>query len=254
MSWFTKIAQQQLFPFMPNTEEPVNYVHDVFPEYVEDYFDEELLEAYLDNNQNPEPLLDKHNIQYDIHTFPTGKQAMTIELSDDPSKWYVVEKENNTYSYYRDAYDWVRDKVSNSFEYFDEEEDFWKGIGPGAIVYHATEEENAESILQNGLEARDQTRGIANRSTGPAVMASWQTEATSSYGDHIFAINLGQMKQDGYMPNVQQEDPISEAEAEQALARGIGIKDHDVDVESGIDPDTVVIFGDIPPKYLELFE
>ena len=60
------------------------------------------------------------------------------------------------------------------------------------------------------------------------------------------------MKQDGYMPVVTQEEPIEEYEAYMLLASKLGIEDYHRDLESGIEEDTIVIHGAIPPKYLSV--
>lgn len=223
------------------------------PAEYEDYFDADVLEWYLDGNnlQKALELAEKH-AAYEEHSFPTGKKVITIELSDDPSEWYIVETEGEKVYYTKDAYQWVRDNVDNYTDYYPEPGDFWEDIGPGAVVYHGTDPENVKSIMKHGLKPMDRTRGISNRSTGPAVFTTWNQTITESYGTAVFVIDLAQMKQDGYMPSAEMETPISDSQWEESLAHGIGLTDYYAEVEQGIDMDTVVIYGRIPPKYLRL--
>lgn len=222
------------------------------PTEYEDYFDTDVLEWYLDNNlQIALELAEKH-AAYEEHSFPTGKKVITIELSDDPSEWYIVETEGQKVYYTKDAYEWVRDNADNYNDYYPEPADFWEDIGPGAVVYHGTVPENVQPIMKHGLKPMNKTRGISNRSTGTAVFATWNEELTDSYGTAVFEIDLAQMKQDGCMPPVEMETPVSEAQWEESLAHGIGLTDYYAEIEQGIDMDTVVIYGTIPPKYLRL--
>lgn len=133
------------------------------------------------------------------------------------------------------------------------EENFWEGVSEGQEVYHATNEDNVESILKNGLRAECVTRGISNRGMACAVFASYNEDAIESYGDAVFAINIGKMAQDGFTPDVSGEDPIQEATQRQAIAYRLGIFDADFSdsySSDGLDEDTIAIFSNIPAKYL----
>lgn len=222
----------------------------------ENHYDNEVLEWYLDNNNwnAVVNLLQKHKIPYNTHVFPTGVNVITIEETEEPSDWYVVEIQNNQINWQQDARQWVRDNVDYSYLYIPEDSgaEFWDELGDNAVAYHRTVEENVQSIQKHGLLPKNNTRGMSNANTGSAVFASWDYENTTSYGEYIFEINLSRMKQDGYMPQVSQEEPVAEGEVEGALAHGIGISDYYVEIEQGIDSDTIVIFGKIPPKYLRL--
>jgi hypothetical protein len=224
----------------------------------ENYYDDDVLEWYLDNSNwaSLEQLLEKHQIDWEEHEFPTGKKVITIEPTKEPSEWYVVEvEENGKIGWTQDAYKWVRDSVDQSFEYIPEKsgDQFWEEIGEGAVAYHRTDEENLASIQEHGLLPEDKTRGLSNRGTGPAVFASWSPEL-DMYGALTLEINLYQMKLDGYMPGVQQEEPVAEGEVEQSLAHGIGITDYYAEIEQGIDEETIVIYDTIPPKYLRVVQ
>ena len=128
--------------------------------------------------------------------------------------------------------------------------EFWDGVTNGSMVYHGTDEDNWETIQAEGIGCRDDTRGMSNRSVGCAVFVSHNYETTDYYYDIIIQIDIGQMKADGYMPDASQEPEIEEAEALQSLASAVGVDDFHVDIESGMDPETVIFNGGIPAKYL----
>lgn len=242
------LIQKNNEPFKPPTQE--NF----------DYLDNDAVEYYLNHdhslNEHLISLLDKQSSEYDlyaIYTFPTGKKVTTIMLNDDPVEWYVIEQDKKGIHWTQDANQWVDDAFDRSFEYYPEEnKNFWDDIGPGNIVYHATDDENTQSILKKGLQISSKTRGLSNQYTPSAIFASYSTEAINAYGNSIFAIDLYAMKKDGYMPDVSQEEPVDEAQLKQALAYGIGMEEYDIEEEPGVDHDTIVIYGNIPPKYLKL--
>lgn len=96
---------------------------------------------------------------------------------------------------------------------------------------------------------------MSNRSTGSAVFASWEIDEMGSYGDCVFQIDLGAMKADGYTPDAGGESPLEEIDMQRMLASLIGVEDFYPEESlhsDGISEDTVVIHGNIPPKYLTL--
>lgn len=234
------------------------------PAEYENYYDEEVLEWYLDGdsdvNEHIVPLLDANKIPWDVYTFPTGKKVMTIQTNDG---FWVIEQDKDGIRYWQEPEDWISDAFDHIENYYPETDfssEFWDGVGRGSVLYHATPDENVESILTSGLEAREETRGLSNRNMGPAVftISGENTDdiaaALESYGTSIIAIDVGAMKADGYMPTVDQETPVAEGEMKRALAAAIGWDDYSPDEESDYMPDTIAIYGDIPPKYLSLSE
>lgn len=139
-----------------------------------------------------------------------------------------------------------------------EKPDFWSKDNwnfPG-ICYHSTEPENLESIQKYGLTQQNKTRGLTNRGTGAAVFCCTDPHHTEFYGKLRFQIDLSAMRADGYMPKVETEEPVQEAEMQSAVAHALGIDNfypESLDGD-GISEETLVIFGDIPPKYLSVDE
>lgn len=178
-----------------------------------------------------------------------GKDVPDVFITEN----YVVEWDGeDKYPSYRKKDDWV-ERVDPS-DYFPDYEDnlnkeFWDS---GGEVYHATTEENADEIEKHGIEARNRTRGLSNRSTGSAVFTTTDIEDTAigSYGDEVFAIDTGAMKRDKYTPYTAQEPDVVEAELRSALAWALGIQNYEPEREYGMDPTTVAIFGNIPAKYV----
>jgi hypothetical protein len=133
-------------------------------------------------------------------------------------------------------------------------EEFWGPDGEPPPLYHATPTENVESILEEGLGVRCDTRGISNRCTGAAVYTTTELSEAEygSYGDAIFRIDTAAMQRDGYMPGVALEPDEEERQWREALAHRLGAEEYVWEIEQGMSPNTIVVFGQIPPKYLTL--
>jgi GNAT superfamily N-acetyltransferase len=185
--------------------------------------------------------------EYSIIIFLFGKKHYVIDDFEYPSP--------------KEAHDWIWGTSDSNLDSYltskDYSSSFWDDVTKGSVVYHATEEENKELILKNGLLPMDKSRGINNRSTGAAVFCSFNPHEIASYGDTIFEINLGAMKQDGYMPNTSQEIQFEEAEKRNSLAHLLGVDDFYADdglSSDGISGETIIIYGKIPAKYLKVLE
>lgn len=204
--------------------------------------------------------LTTQNIPFDRHDAPTGKRVITIEM--DGNLW-VLEKDDQGLHYWDNPEDWLNSAVERSEEFYlpeDFSKTFWESPIP---LYHATSDENVENISKRGLLARSFTRGIGNRNTGAAVFTISGENyddihsallKLNSYGESVFEIDTAAMKQDGYMPDVAKEDPISEGELKISLANLIDYEYYGGDDYNSGEyfPDTVIIFGNIPAKYLNL--
>lgn len=226
----------------------------------EGHFDEDVAEFYLDNGDLDRliPLLDANDIPYDTHEFPTGKEVMTVDTGDADGPW-VIEL-GSSLTYWRDTREWLESASDRPHEFYedrDESEEFWADAGSGFYLYHATEEDNVDAILRDGLEARSDTRGLSNKDIGPAVFAvsggliDDLHAVLGPYGDAIIRIDIGAMKADGYTPEITGETPLQEAEMMESLARAIDYE-YEAERESDYMEDTVAILGDIPSKYLSL--
>ena len=152
--------------------------------------------------------------------------------------------------------EWVNNKWEHELYTYippSEDDDFWQQVGKGFTVYHATSSENVNSIMREGLLTKNESRGISNRGTGSAVFTSDNPNDIDSYGDTILAINVGQMKEDGYTPTVSKETPVEESQARSALAHKIGLTNYEPSndyASEGIYDTTIIFFGSIPPKYI----
>ena len=120
------------------------------------------------------------------------------------------------------------------------------------ILYHGTTAAKIHEIQIKGLEPRADTRGINNRLTPPAVFANESPSGTESYGEIIIVIDTPKMKQDGRTPAVSRESGIEENSIREAIAHKIGLENFQAEIEAGVDPETVVVFGTIPPQYLSV--
>ncbi len=205
---------------------------------------DEAIEWYADNGMDIRPVLQEFGIEYEEVQFDND-QVLVYSTPDDT---FVYEKDVSI----TEAYQWVAD--AEPLNYFDPNPDdhFWQNNLQGFIVYHATPQENAESIMRDGLEVKSETRGMENRNTGSAVFTSDNPEDIDSYGDVVIAIDVGAMQADGYMPYVAQEEPIEEKNLKERLAHQIGLSDYNWEIESGINETTYVFYDSIPSKYLKL--
>jgi hypothetical protein len=155
------------------------------------------------------------------------------------------------------------DVVAEKLGYHDNfHELFWKYP---QYLYHCTPEENRESIIKNGIGMMDKTRGFAsNRHIGNAVFTTSEEEEVpslqDSYGPVVFAINTPQMKADGYMPTVEKEPDWTRAEKISFVLQKVGYPDEKteasrfVDSSEGTTPYTVIVYGEIPPQYLSVYD
>ena len=181
-------------------------------------------------------------------------------LEDDKGERRVVEwdgRDKNVSTYDPKDYIWERadrmvedvsDKLAAQFS-----KDFAESPG---VLFHATTEENAESIEKEGLEPRSETRGLTNRSVGEAVYTTENEDSARSgtYGDVVFRIDLEAMKKDGVpLPEAEKEPAAFEYEARESVAYALGVEDfhQDGSGDGADDPETVVLHGSIPAKYLK---
>lgn len=251
--------------FIQNFEEQLNIYREKLkgqeepPEsYYATFFDEDVLQFYLDRKDLDHlfPLLDANKIEYFEQQFPTGVKVLVI----DYDQGWVVELPSMTYWNSRD--EWI-DAAADHFEVYygdrDADKEFWDGVGNMSYVYHMTPRKNLDLIMQSGLEARQDTRGLKNTDIGSAVFAvepgyTDDYEATwGGYGDTMIRIDLGAMKRDGYMPTIRRETPVEEKDMKDALAHAIGYEGYDFDAGE-YTSDTIAILGDIPAQYLKVME
>jgi hypothetical protein len=252
MNWYKK-AQQQDFPFYndENTiEDSPNLFHsNQSKETLEELMNSPDAVSFLTITS----LLQKFKYKYNIITLPNEEQLITVDIGNDK---YVID--DVKYPSVKEAHQWLWDvsnygRINNYMPSEDFSKTFWNDVGNGYVLYHATPKDNIESIKKNGIMIADKTRGVSNRSTGAAVFTSENPDDIIDYGNTIFQINISQMKQDGYTPDVSREEPLEEAELLEALAGKIGIEEFNATVESGLYSSTVIIYGNIPPKYISLY-
>ena len=181
---------------------------------------------------------------------PVGK-ILSFNLD---GKIYILEDDIMS-----EAYEWISDQViygriENYITLQDFNKEFWDDVSNNFHVYHGTNEDRVDDIMREGLSPKDETRGIANRSTGSAVFTSSEPDTPSNYYDIVLQIDVGQMKKDGYMPDVSMEEPIQEKIAIEALANMIGLDNYEAELEDGYDYGTVIFYGNIPSKYISVLE
>jgi hypothetical protein len=162
----------------------------------------------------------------------------------------VVWDGKDMYPSVENVYTWISD--ANLELYFPGwetrwNEQFWRHP---ALLYHATTTEKAATIQIEGIQPRNETRGIANRSVGAAIFTTVNYDAAhdGSYGDVVFEIDTRALAKAQRHPYAAQEPPVVEYELRNALAHKLEI-DYEADIESGMSEDTVILYGAIPPEF-----
>ena len=248
-NWY-KLAQQDAFPFMDKT---ISYPPPPDPLYAPKKTVELLEELLYDIEGVPavENILNKYGFEWEKIQFP---EDIIIKITID-NKTYIMPDASISTDL-EDPTEWIAGMYDSDLYRFMPPDDFditfWKDVTPGYKLYHATDEEGAQGITQNGIQPMDRTRGINNRSTGSAVFTSDNPDDIASYGDYVFEIDVGQMKADGYTPSVSKETPMEEAATKEALAHRLGVyADFRSEYESeGLYDSTIIFYDTIPAKYL----
>lgn len=133
--------------------------------------------------------------------------------------------------------------------------EFWRH--PPRYLYQGSR--SVSDVLAGGLEPRRETTGLSNRHLGPAVfltsneLLAWEFARGRDPG--VVRVDVSAMARDGVTPRASREPAVEEREAEAAVARLLGFDlDGPADGESSdpvsYDPDTVVLHGKVPAKYL----
>jgi hypothetical protein len=247
MTWYKTAAKQNEFEFMEGSafleDNPVAYHSEGTKESLDEIVDNADSQAALELD------LKRYSYRYEKVKFPKGKVVIVVDAEDQ--KW-VIDDPENPFSV-TGATEWV-DSLSGMdlFELYGEsDENFWENP---PTLYHGTARENIDEIMRDGLDPRDRTRGIANKWTGSAVFMSDNPDSSPSYYEVLLEIDTEAMKADGYTPNMEKEEPITEAAFREAAANALGIEEYYADVESGIEYDTVLSRDPIPAKYLRVLE
>ena len=159
---------------------------------------------------------------------------------------------SDSYSQTFDANEWIYDQDVTA--YYPEAEqqwndDFWRNPD---VLYHGTDADNIDSILQDGLQMRYETRGMSNQYEGAAVYTSTDPDEPEYYYGQVLVIDTAAMKADGVQPFVNQEPDVFEGGLREALASQIGLEGFEYEYESGMSPTTVVVNDDVPPKYISV--
>ncbi len=270
MFWFKNIKfaqEQQSFDFYNKKE----YKQSLPPYQQQDKDFWQFVKTEANPNSNPKlaidqvfeyyptyikPFLSAFRNIYNLKTvhFNTGASIDTIKFNNHI---YVLDYDMQKYE---EASEWLNGIYDHYlYQYITERDynkEFWDDIGQGYILYHASPEENLDSIMKHGLRASDETRGLSNRGMGNAVFTSPNPDSLDSYGNLIIAIDVSKMKASGYMPEVSQEEPFKEKEMREALAHKIGLEEyyHEDYSSEGLYEDTVAFYGDIPKRFLTIHQ
>lgn len=219
---------------------------------IESPFQHEMDLDEIDYENNWKEILEYPDSDEQFHKAFQASGAIKTKL---PNIYITDEYVINCDGHYASVYekrDWLSSiDPTDFFPNYEQEynDNFWKYP---CKLYHATTNENIKDIEKRGLLPKNKTRGLSNRSVGSAVFTTSEFEETyhGSYGDVVFEIDTNQMANDGYKPFVSEEPPIIESELTERLANYIKLDDYETEVSSDISPYTIIVYGNIPPKYL----
>jgi len=209
-------------------------------------------------------ILYHHGMNFDDIQLANGEKILVVEGKEIKNKYnfraekplYVID--NFSYPQMIEAQEWIDNIDERNLDEMIglKETDPWDDIPFGHVVYHGTYKEKVTDILKNGLEPRNDSRGLSNRSMGSSIFTSADYETASYAYDEVFEINMGQMKSDGYMPPISGEHPLEESQKRSSLAHKIGFDNYISNEYSseGYSEDTIAIYGHIPKKYIRLIE
>ena len=166
---------------------------------------------------------------------------------------YVIVWEGDLYPEVEKISEWIyRVDVFDLYPEYENafNKEFWSHPEP---LFHATVEKYVKSIINSGLHPSNASRGLNNRGVGDAVFTTsdFDEAIMGHYGDHIFKIDTRAMARDGIKPYVEKEPPVIEEELRITIANKLGY-DYQSDLGSDMSPNTVIIHGHIPSKYLML--
>lgn len=244
-------------------------IYDILKEELESDQEEQSqfpLSDYFEENysvDNQKLFLELANKQKDLNpifnyylvTFPSGKKIF-VTMPDIRKKHIKFVHEINSDGSVDEGQEISEymDDISmnqNYDEFYDEDfeqkfnDDFWHSP---SMLFHGSSD--IESVLDNGLEARNESRGLNNRHVGSAVFLTSEQDKAETYGD-VVAIDTAAMKKDGLTPFVTQEPDIFAEEMLGAIAHRLDYDDYHYEHgDAGVDHDTVIMMSDIPAKYL----
>jgi hypothetical protein len=157
---------------------------------------------------------------------------------------------------WQDANDFLNGYNTEQYLPFDPDEqfnkDFWQHPSE---LYHGTLQGRLDSIMKGGLNPRNETRGMSNRGTPSAVFTSTDWDEANHYYETVLKIDTEAMKAElppTSLPFAGRESDIVEGEGKETLAHALGYEDYSYDFEQGMSPNTVILYGAIPPKYLSV--
>lgn len=199
-----------------------------------------------------EKLAKEKNIEHQKKTFANGSSVILFSIDNDK---YIADLDNDEMKVYS-ASDWMDNKLDFATDLIKvyNLEDFWDSP---PTLYHATDQDSIKSILESGLRMKDESRGVTNSRLGEAVFTSRNPKSIAHYGNTILEINMEAMKRAGYTPRVSLEPGIVAWEATIALRNAVGLDDDDYSLgwnPYGMKDDTVIVYGDIPAKYLTVMD
>ena len=188
---------------------------------------------------------------------PNIRYSPTVNENDDEEDGVDIDKLMWNDSYLED--------IAEQFGYKSDYSKIFWGQPYVPTLYHCTTKENHEKIKVEGIKKKSERRGaISNRHIGPAVFTTMYEEEIpyfkSYYGPVVIAINAGQMKRDGFTPIAEMEPDWARATMLEFVLLKLGWREDEaeaarfVDNSDGNTQGTVILYDNIPVKYLSVVE
>jgi hypothetical protein len=209
-------------------------------------------------------VLDEEDVNYTEQTL-NGHKFVILPEEDK-----IITAPDSSYPEVNGIEDWfMRDMYSLGEIYEETEVDwkeiynkrFWENVGRTEYeLFHATQPKYVDKILDEGLNATNQTRGLKNKSIGNAVFTVTTPDRllNGSYGDAILTIDVEAMKKDGYTPMVQKEPQYMRYDAQSYIAHKLnlyGFNHYGLEPRArDVWPETRVVHNDIPKRFLSTYE
>jgi hypothetical protein len=129
-------------------------------------------------------------------------------------------------------------------------EGFWDD--PPPALYHGTSRAGWARIQRSrAISPARESRGLSNRGVGSAVFTVTEPETLeAAHFKVILSIDTRAMKKAGITPEVEREPQIVEAELLESVAHALGEEDFVVDIETGVWPETVILYGAVPLRFV----
>lgn len=202
---------------------------------------------------NHEDLIRYESYRDNINLFNGIYKYIGVNLE----KFYIIKANENLFvESDGDIYNLEDYILECDLSLFFEDEAF--SVDLPSVAYHATKEENLESILENGLGTKNESRGLTNRYIGSAVFLSENPNAIDAYGDVILEVDLRSFVESLGDVDINdifsREEFYSEKDLRESLGHFFNISIHIDESYDGTSPEDIICYHNIPPDFISVYD